>query len=509
MSKYTIVPGPTELGWRSLFAAAFIEDAWKVTPRLELRAGLRTESSTGWNEAEGRASNYGFTDGVINTTPTVGSSALFDNRAKFMPEPRVSIAWDVRGNGTTAVKASFGLHRALLDTLDYRLDQTAPFNTTLSYSNTTVSKLPELSTSSATGGQVSPSNVQPDINTPTVLAWTVRVEQQIAPRTSLTVGYVGSHGYHQILSEDQNTPPWVVCPATSCPASLPAGTVYYPTTKLANPQLANSTSWASQGVSNYNGLEVDVRRQYGNGFQLRGVYTWSKNLDDGSAWNTSVSANTPAFVSFPGNPKVDYALAATNISQAAAINGTWELPFGHGHALFNNVSSLGQQFAAGWTLSGIATIQSGFPFSPQLGYNPTGNGDTRNPVRPSLVPNFRGSLYARTASQWFNPAAFTAPYPGTFGNAGRDSLSGPGLGDLDLSIGKTTTIHERLKAQFRAEYFNILNHTNFTTPNPVVLSNGPTPSKPTTAPAISPTAGVITATSTTSRQLQFGVKLLF
>ncbi|HTD56785.1 MAG TPA: hypothetical protein VK670_15450, partial [Silvibacterium sp.] len=501
VSKYTIVPGPTELGWRSLFAAAFIEDAWKVTPRLELRAGLRTESSTGWNEAQDRASNYGFTNGVINTTPTVGSSALFDNRAKFMPEPRVAIAWDVRGNGTTAVKASFGLHRALLDTLDYRLDQTAPFNTTLSYSSTTVAKLPGLSTSSATGGLVSPSNVQPDIQTPTVLAWTFRIEQQIASRTSLTVGYVGSHGYHQILSEDQNTPAYEVCPAASCPATLPAGTVYYPPgSKFANPNLANTTSWVSQGVSNYNGLEVDVRRQYGNGLQLRGVYTWSKNLDDGSAWNTSVSANTPAYVSFPGHPSVDYALAATNISQAAAINGTWELPLGQGRALFGNVSSLGQQFAGGWTLSGIASIQSGFPFSPQLGYNPTGNGDSRNPVRPSLNPNFRGQLYPRTASQWFNPAAFVAPHAGTFGNAGRDSLSGPGLADLDLSIGKTTTIHERLRAQFRAEYFNILNRANFTTPNPVVFSSAST---------TSPTAGVITATATTSRQLQFGLKFLF
>ena len=509
VSKYTIVPGPTELAWRSLFSAGFVEDTWKATPRLEVRAGLRVEATTGWNEAQGRASNYGFTNGVINTTPTVGSSALSDNRARFMPEPRVAVAWDVFGNGKTAVKGSFGLHRALLDTLDYRLDQTAPFNTTLSYSNTTVSKLPELSTSSATGGQVSPSNVQPDIETPTVLAWTFRVEQQIAPSTSLSVGYVGSHGYHQILSVDQNTPPYVVCPNASCPASLPAGTVYYTTTKLENPNLANSTSWISAGVSNYNALEVDVRRRYAHGLQLRGVYTWSRNLDDGSAWNTSVSANTPAYVSFPGNPKVDYGVAATNISQAAAINGTWELPLGQGHALFSDVSSAGQRFLTGWSLNGIATLQSGFPFSPQLGYNPTGNGDSRNPVRPQLNPDFHGQLYPKTPAQWFNPQAFLTPAAGTFGNAGRDILNGPGLADVDLAAAKVTTIHEGLRAQFRVEYFNVLNHANFTTPNAVVFSNGPTPSKLAAAPALSPTAGVVTATSTTSRQLQFALKFLF
>ena len=509
VSKYTIVPAATELGWRSLFAAGFVEDTWKATPRLEVRAGLRVESSNGWNEAQGRAANYLLTDGVINSSPTVGGSALTDNRAKFLPEPRVGLAWDVAGNGKTAVKASFGVHRALLDTLDYRLDQTAPFNTTLSYSNTTVAKLPELSLASATGGLVSPSSVQTDMETPTVLSWTLKIEREVAPYTTLSVGYVGSHGYHQILSEDLNTPNWVECPATACPATLPAGTIYYTSTKLANPNLANATSWVSEGISNYNALEVDVKRRVANGLELRGVYTWSRNLDDGSAWNTSVSSNTPAFVSFPGNPKADYGLAATNISHAAAINGTWDLPFGEGHALLGSAPAGAQKLVGGWSLSGIGTLQTGFPFSPQLGYNPTGNGDSRNPARPQLNPSFSGALYPRRPGEWFNPVAFEAPYPGTFGNASRDALIGPGLADVDLSLRKTAAIGERVHAQFRAEYFNVLNRANFSTPNAVVFSNGPTPAKPSTAAAISPTAGVLTATATTSRQLQFALKLLF
>jgi hypothetical protein len=509
VSKYTIVPAPTELGWRSLFAAGFIEDAWKATNRFEIRAGLRVESSNGWNEAQGRASNYDFTNGVINSVPTVGNSALSDNRAKFLPEPRVGVAWDVFGNSKTAFKASFGMHRALLDTLDYRLDQTAPYNTTLSFSNTTVSDLPQLSNGSASGGLVSPSNVQRDIQTPTVISWTARLEQEIAPLTTLGLAYVGSHGYHQILSEDQNTPEAVVCGAADCPGALSPGTVYYPTTTLANPSLANTTSWVSQGVSNYNGLEVDVRHQLSHGFQLRGVYTWSKNLDDGSAWNTSVSSNTPAFVSFPGNPKLDYGLAATNIAHAAAINGTWELPFGPGRAFLAHASRPAQELADGWSLSGIVTLQSGFPFSPQLGYNPTGNGDSRNPARPQLNPDFHGSLYPNAVQQWFDPAAFIAPAPGTFGNTSRDWLIGPGLKDADLSVSKNILIRERLRTQFRVEYFNVLNHANFTTPNAVVFSTGPTPAKPSTTEVLSPTAGIITATATTSRQLQFGLKILF
>jgi hypothetical protein len=278
---------------------------------------------------------------------------------------------------------------------------------------------------------------------------------------------------------------------------LAPGTIYYPTTNKANPNVANTTSWVSEGISNYNGLEVDVRRQFARGLQLRGVYTFSSNLDDGSAWNTSVSANTPAFVMYPGNPSLDYGPAATNIRHAAAMNGTWELPFHHG-ALVN-----------GWSLSGIATLQSGFPLSPQLGYNPTGNGDTRNPARPDRAPGFSGPLYAKKVQQWFNPAAFAAPYPGTFGNVGRDTLTGPGLSELDLALAKSTTIHERFRAQFRAEFFNVLNHSNFTTPNPVVFSSGPTPKTLTAEVTPSPTAGVVSATATTSRQIQFGLKLLF
>ena len=111
------------------------------------------------------------------------------------------------------LRASFGLHHSLLDNLDYRLDQAAPFNTTLSQANVAVSSLNiTTATQASAGSLISPSNVQPDIATPAVLSWTFKVEQQVAANTSLTVAYVGSHGYHQILSEDQNEPATVTCP---------------------------------------------------------------------------------------------------------------------------------------------------------------------------------------------------------------------------------------------------------------------------------------------------------
>ncbi len=516
IKTFTYVPVTTELGWRSTFVAGYLEDTIKLLPNLELRAGIRSESTDGWNASHGHASIYGFTNGIINTTPTTGSSSLTINRAKFLPEPRLGLSYDPFSTGKTVLRASFGLHHALLDTLDYRLDQSAPFNTIDSTSGTVTNP-----TSGATS--ISPSTVQPDISTPTVLSWTLRAEQQIAPNTSLTIGYVGSHGYHQILSADLNEPVSVVCPSASCPtgsASLPAGTIYYPNTTKLNPALANTTSWVSQGSSSYNALEVDLRRSLANGLQFRANYTYARNLDDGSAWNTSVSANTPAFVAYPNNPGLDWGPAASDIRHLAAINGSYDLPLGRSngqsHRFFSTTSPAVNKAISGITLSAIATIESGFPFSPQLGYNPTGSGDSRNPVRPNRNSNFHGSLYtqgttAQRVAQYFNPAAFSAPAYGTVGNLGRDTLTGPGYANLDLSLSKTTQLTERLHAQFRAEFFNVLNHTNLQTPAETVFATGPTQgtaANQTTVAAFSPTAGVITSAGT-SRQIQLGLKLLF
>ena len=501
VKTFTVVPRPTELEWRSLFAAAYLEDTYHVTSRLEVRAGFRSEDSSGWNEAQGRAGVYTFTDGVIDTNPITSSHGLLRNRALFLPEPRAGIAWNVLGNGTTSVRASVGLHHSLLDNLDYRFDQAAPFNTTLSYTNTTIA------TPTSGTGNVSPSTVATDMSTPAVLAYTLRIEQQIARVTTLTVGYIGSHAYHQILSADLNEPAFVTCPNPACPIAdnLTPGTIFYPTSTKLNSAVTNTTSWYSGGSANYNGLIVDVRRDLSRGLQLRGNYTWSKNLDDGSAWNTSVSANTPAYVEVPSRPHLDYGPAATDVRHVFALSGSYHLPFGGGQAFFPHANAAVNRIVSGWQLDTIANVQTGFPFSPQLGYNPTNSGDTRNPVRPNTNPLFHGSLYhhggtAERVAQFFNPNAFTPPITGTVGDARRDTLTGPGYADWDVSLLKSTPITETTRLQFRAEIFNELKHTNLQTPNEVVY---------TSATQQSPTAGVVTATAGTSRQIQLGLKLLF
>lgn len=499
VSTYTYTPSYTPLGWRTTEAAGFAEDTIKLKSNLELRLGFRAEGTNGWNEAEGRASNYAFdAKGVIITQPVVGSSALAVNNAKFLPAPRVALAWAPFASQKTVIRVGFGTYYALLDNLSYRLDQNAPYNTVYAVKSIPFSSIAPDAT--YVGSKVIPSGVQPNLQTPTVESWSLKVERELFANTTFAVGYVGSHGYHELLSLDANLPTPTSCPASPCPTGYPDGTLYYPTgAALANNAVWNTTHWFSEGISSYNGLEVDVNHHWANGFQLRGVYTFSKTLDDGDNLNTSVATNSPAFLADPLNPGADYGRASFDVRHSGVIQGTYDLPFAR------NAAAQGQRWkellAANWQVSSIVTLQSGLPFTPQLSYNPSNDGDTRNPVRPSWNPDFHGNVILGGSGEYFNPLAFIQPLAGTYGNVGRNILEGPPLTQFDFSLAKRWALSERLNLQFRSEFFNIFNHANFNTPNPVVYaaaSGGP-----------SPTAGIITSTATTSRQVQLGLKLLW
>lgn len=497
VSTYTYAPSYTPLGWRTTESAAFAEDSIKVKSNLEVRLGFRAEFTNGWNEAQGRASNYTFNaQGVIGTQPVVSSSALAVNHAKFLPAPRVSVAWSPFGSQKTVIRAGFGTYYALLDNLSYRLDQNGPFNTVYAVKSLAFSSIsPDATYAKA---KVIPSGVQPDLQTPTVETWNLKFERQLFANTILRVGYVGSHGYHELLSLDANLPPATICPASPCPVGYPAGTLYYPSgAALRNNAVWNTTHWFSEGISSYHGLEVDVSHHWTNGLQFRGVYTFSKALDDGDNLNTSVATNSPAFLANPLSPGADYGRASFDVRHSGVIQGSYDLPFARSDA----ASGWQKWFVANWQVSGILTLQSGLPFTPQLSYNPSNDGDTRNPVRPSWNPNFKGNVILGGPNEYFNALAFIQPLTGSYGNVGRNILQGPSLEQFDVALAKRWTLTERLGLQFRSEFFNLLNHTNLNTPNPVVYASA------TGGP--SPTAGVITSTSTTSRQVQLGLKLLW
>jgi Carboxypeptidase regulatory-like domain/TonB-dependent Receptor Plug Domain len=508
-------PAPTRMNWRSLFTAVYAQDVIRVTPNLTLSLGFRGESSTGWNEAHGRAANYTYPNGVISNEPRISSNAFTVNNAKFLPEPRIGIAWSPVP-AKTVVRAGFGMYNELQDALGYRMDQNAPFNPVYSIANLPVSQLPiNPQAPVPSKALLIPGGTQPNLNMPTLISYSLGIEQEITPNTSFTIRYVGSHGYHELIGVDANEPVPVICPASPCPAvypsnfpaplagsPVPAGSYYIPAgTPKANPTLANTWTWFSVGDSSYNALQLDFNHRFSDGLSFRAVYTWAKALDDGDSLNATTSANNVALVSNPYDIKADWGLASYDVRNAAAISAVYELPIGNGKQFANHLNGFANGLVGGWSVNSIVLLQGGFPFTPQLSYNPSNNGDTRNPVRPFVNPDFTGSIITGNPTQWYNPAAFLAPpaNSGFYGNLGRDTLIGPGLATWDFSTVKDTRLTERLNVQFRAEIFNLLNRANFNTPNLITF----------TPTGVSGTAGAITSTSTTARQVQFALKLLW
>jgi hypothetical protein len=349
-----------------------------------------------------------------------------------------------------------------------------------------------------------PQGVEGAAKIPTVNEWNFAIEQQLSANTAFRAGYTGSFGYHGLLSVDLNSIPSQICSnpggcraggMSSTTATVPPGTRYVPVMPARpNPYLSAGFFWYTEGNSSYNALQLEVIRRLSRGLQFRGNFTWSKNLDLNSGLTGAQAQNQPQMVMDRNNLRRDWGPSALTPTSQASISAHYELPFGGDKA-----GGLIGKLAGGWQLNEITTLLSGFPFTPQTGSNRSGDGNTRNPDRPSLKPGFSGPVLPRQQTQWFDPNAFILPDVGTWGNLGRGTFKGPGLADVDLSLLKNFAVSEKTSLQFRTEFFNTFNRTNLGTPNPIVFSGG----------AANPAGGLITTTATTSRQIQFGLKVMF
>lgn len=519
VTTFQAVPNPTAIGFRSVFGAWFIDDTIRLRRNLTLQVGLRHEFTNGWNEVAGRAGNW-LTDanGVLITEPRTGSSAFTTNNAKKLFAPRVSLAWDVFGNGKTAVRAGFGTYYTLIDNLAFLLNSIPPYNGSVTFAARSLFSFLPITAGVQPPAACSPTvpqpcttfapqGVQADAKTPALQNWNFSIEQQLSSNMTLRVAYVGSHGYHGLLSLDPNTVPAQICSVAPCTSGgqaaargvISQGQQYIPVGTRPNPYLAGGFFWTTQGNSSYNGLQVDLTRRLSRGLQVRGNYTWSKNLDINSSLTGAQANNQAQMLMDRSNLRRDWGPSAFDVRHQSTISFHYDLPFGPGQRFMQGSNTTVRKIVGGWQVNSITALLSGFPFTPLVGANRSGNGDTRNPDRPNFNPAFTGDIITGNPDHWYDPNAFLVPNVGTFGNVGRGVLRGAGLANVDFSVNKDTRFHERYNLQFRAEIFNLLNRANFGVPNTTVFSGT----------AFNASAGLITSTVTTSRQIQGSLKLIF
>jgi len=525
-SQFNLNRNPLGLGYRTTEAAWYFQDEFKLFPNLSMRLGLRHEMTDGWNEVAGRCSNYAFDKNfVISTEPVIGKSCLGQNNAKLLLQPRVGLAWDPTGTGSWAVRAGFGIHNDLQDNLANRTYANPPFNAREQLTGSLLSLIPLQKTAvlpPTCGPSVpqpcsiySPAGVDPNMFTPTIQQWNLTVERSITKDIMIQVGYVGSQSYHTPLAVNANTAYPQVCQnPQGCDsggttlqgtvprppyARVPQGTTYMAPGTRPNPYVGNGVTWFDQGTSSYHSLNVSLVKRASHGITFKTNYTYGRVIDLNSAILAPSAGNEPPDVFSPYNLRLNRGVASYSLQHQFNGNFSYQMPFGNGQRFGNGASGVVDHLIGGWQWNGIVNAQGGFPFTPLAGSNISGTGDANQSDVPNWNPDFKGPVILGKPDQWFDPRAFVVPTPGTFGNVSRGSLRGPGLVSFDTSLFKRIKINETLNLQFRAEAFNVFNHANFSYPNQIIFAGN----------NYSSSAGVISTTATSSRQLQFALKLMF
>ena len=492
------LPGSlSERGIRQTMAAGYVQDDWRMRQYLTLNLGLRYEMTTVPTEVAGKLDNLRT---LTAPTPTLGSP-FFSNPTLKNFAPRVGFAWDPLHDGKTAVRGTMGVYDVLplVYELTLAITETAPF-----YKLGTSGSLPPGSfpTNAANLVAGNPSAlqtayVQPNPPRNYLLNWNLTLQREIGGRVTASVGYVGNRGVHMLNREDDANSVLPTLTPLGYEWPTPAGSGI-----RLNPNVGGIRALYWTGDSYYDALETQVHTTLRHGLKVQGAYRWGKVIDTGSAsvigdpFQNSISS--PYFFC----TTCRRSLADFNIAQSATAHFLWDLPVPSGW-MEGKVRSTALK---GWQASAIFAGQTGVPFSAVLGGDPLGLNSSDPWAFPNRLtgPGCNSLVNPGDVANYIKLQCLAFPQPSTLmGNLKRNTLIGPGLLNLDFAMVKNfrfTPISDHSGMQFRTEIFNIMNRANFAPPiaNETVFDQNGNPV---------PGAGAINATTTSSRQIQFGIKL--
>lgn len=517
----------------------YFQDDWQVCRNLTVNLGLRYEPWTGPSEKHNRVSTirdwYRATQ--FDTPETSGTDMYFNSPGEKSFSPRAGFAWDVKGDGKTAVRAGFGIFHVMLLSpyLNTIVRKNPPYAGTFS-SNPERDRNLNLANAAAYVTALTPSIKTPVLSPSTFseviqfnldpmyeTKFNLSVEREIAPNLSVTLGYLGSRGTHLTQKMDGN----------AAPPSFGNGRPFVAAnTRRPNPNNGVITYSSSDAKSFYNGMIVEVKKRFAQGFQLQGAYTWSKAIDDSST-GLGNSDFAEGIRSQPYDPHSDRGLSSFHLSHNLAINGLWSIPF--------PVSSgFVSYLLGGWRISSIFKATSGTPFEVNVGgRNAPALSRSAGGQRPDLLAGrnnanvtsgvtagctFVGGVAGPsdnnprnpntvlpgqklgTIDLYYDPCAFSLPPAGFYGNAGRNFLTEPRFINVDFSLLKSMPvgITEGSQLEFHADFFNLFNHPNFGRPANNVLN-----AVTTSARGLVAGSDRITTTDGKERQIQLGLKLIF
>ena len=502
--------GSHEVAIRESLFAGYIQDDWRIRPRLTLNLGLRYEFTTLPKDANNRIQEI--TTLVNCATPGVAPSLtspcgpvhvgsfIASNPTTKNFEPRIGFSWDPSGSGKTAVRAGFAMFDVLPLPYEFGLNTaaTAPFQIIGADKNAILGTGVPDPNISFDPNHVRNRYVDQHPKRALVLNWNFNVQREVAPTWTAIVGYVGSRSVHlSVAADDINLVPPVM---TSAGLLIPSNTYQLdPNWAGANGGITPGGPGGTgirpvlfDGESTYNGFQAQLKKTMSSGVQGQLSYTYGNCNDTSSA---PVTGDTYVnSIAVPLLLSKQYRIGPCDFDVRQTVVGTfiWDVP--------GPKSGLASYLAGGWELGAIVTATSGSPFTVTTGgggdpLNTGFNGDFSMDY-PDLVPGCNpihgGVNYLNTSCFVVAPTVANGVL---VGNAGRNRFYGPGLKEVDFSTFKNIRLMERLKLQFRAEFFNVLNHPNFAAPNFLNDANNET--------------GILASTSTSSRQIQLGLKLIW